>query len=119
MLHSLEKLGRGVETCSGLFRSDFSNMSATRKLCYYIIVVTFSSLGINRIWLPIDPACDKLNRPVHCSRSRLKIRPRETGSAVVSRVSPLIIHSPTENICSPPAEWLIRAAKITLDIFRL
>ena len=42
-----------------------------------------------------NPEQGKWNLP--CPRTRLRVWPRETGSAVLSRVSPLILHTQTES----------------------
>ena len=50
-----------------------------------------------------NPARDQLDREnvFPCASSRLRIWSRETGSAVTSRDSPLILHSQAESACSP------------------
>ena len=58
-----------------------------------LLVIMFSRLIFN-------PACGQLNRETNifpCPRSSLRIWSRETGSAVPSRVSPLILHAQAES----------------------
>ena len=67
------------------------------------MISTFSRAWINRVWFA-NPACDHLNWETiffRCPRSCLKIWSRETGSAVPSRVSPLILHAQDES------DWLV------------
>ena len=52
-----------------------------------------------------NPARGQLNREkiiFPCPRSRLRIRPRQTGSAVPSRASLLILHTQAESSAIPP-----------------
>ena len=62
------------------------------------MVITYSGAWINWVRLP-DPARGQLNRDFFfsCPRSRLRIWSRETGSAVPSRVSLLILHTQAES----------------------
>ena len=58
-----------------------------------LLIITFSRLIFN-------PACGQLNSEKNnfpYPRSRLRIWSRETGSAISSRVSPLILHAQAES----------------------
>ena len=56
------------------------------------IMITCSKWGINRVWSPT-----LLLFRFPCPRSRLRIKSRETGSAVPSRFSPIILHTQAES----------------------
>ena len=74
-----------------------------------LLVITFSRLVItffSRLVITLlsrlvfNPACGQLKREkmnFPCPRSRLRIWSRYTGSAVPSRVSPLILHAQAES----------------------
>ena len=75
-------------------------------LCMYVLQYKWPSLSAEYdldqhqpgIWLP-NPAHGQLNMEnifFHCLRLRLRIWSRETGLAVLSRVSLLILHTQTE-----------------------
>ena len=59
------------------------------------VVITFSRLGINRVWLPILLVVSSTGKTEFAlsPRSRLRIWSHKLVSAVPSRVSPLILHS--------------------------
>ena len=60
-------------------------------VCMYVCtVITYTRLDINRVWLPILLV-----------RSCLKILSRATGLTVLSRVSPLVLHTQAELIIRP------------------
>ena len=65
---------------------------------YVCVVITFSRVSINRVRLPISCSWSaeqgKLMLPYPCSR--LRIWSRETGLAVPSRVSLLIVYTQAE-----------------------
>ena len=66
----------------------------------YIIVITYSRLAYQPIWSPILFVAEKMK--FFCSRSRLRIWSRETGSAAAATcVSPLILHTQAES------DWLM------------
>ena len=68
------------------------------------MVITYSRVWINRVWLPILLVRGQLNRENYVvvffpfPRSGLRIQSRETSSAVPSRVSSLILHTPRLNL---------------------
>ena len=63
------------------------------------VVITFSRLGINRVWLPIllVVSCSGKTEFPLCRRSRLRVWSRELGSAFPSRVSPLVVRPQAES----------------------
>ena len=69
-------------------------------VCMYVcMVIACSSVWINRIRLPIllEVSWTGKMNIFPCPRSRLRIWSRETGSAVPSRVSLLILHTQAES----------------------
>ena len=62
-------------------------------------VSTLSRVWINRVWLPMPYSWSAEQGKCFfpCLRSRLRICFRETGSAVQSRVSPLVLHTHAES----------------------
>ena len=62
------------------------------------MVITFSSLGINQVWLPILLwSAEQGNECFPFPRSRLRVWSRELGSAVPSRISLLGLHTQAES----------------------
>ena len=68
-------------------------------MCVYVcMVITYSRVWINRVRLPILHVVSRTRKMnITLSRTCLRIWSRETGSAVPSRVSLLILHTQTES----------------------
>ena len=68
-------------------------------VCMYVcMVITYSRVWINRVKLPILPwSAEQGTSQFPCPSTCLRIWSRETGSAVPSRVSLLILHTLAES----------------------
>ena len=91
---------RSLRFCT--FHSQRGPHPSWRDVCMHAWSA-LSVVWINRVRLPILLVVLNLTRkvPFPCPRSRLRIWSRETGSAVPSRVSPLILYIQAES------DWLL------------
>ena len=90
-------IGSTVKPAVAVFLSIACTLRYLSRVACMYCVTSFSGVWINRVRLSILIVASitrKLDFP--CPHSRLRHRSHETGSAVLSRVSPLILHAQAE-----------------------